>query len=105
MSKERTSDSTEGMNWPIDMFSIRANCYALLYGKSPVAGQTAVETITKIRSATPLAPNTFQLGIPPAFEGAILKLLAKRPEERYQTATEMLAELARIGSMNGIKDV
>jgi serine/threonine protein kinase len=105
MSPERTRGTSEGVDGRSDLFGLGATCYALLSGKSPFVGQTPVETITKIRTATPLAPSTFQLGIPPAFEGVILKLLAKRPEERYQSATEMLAELDRIGKMNGVKDV
>jgi serine/threonine protein kinase len=105
MSPERTRGTGEGVDGRSDLFGLGATCYALLSGKSPFVGQTPVETITKIRTATPLAPSTFQLGIPPAFEGVILKLLAKRPEERYQSATEMLAELDRVGKMNGVKDV
>jgi serine/threonine-protein kinase len=105
MSPERTRGTTEGVDGRSDLFSLGATCYALLSGKSPFAGTTTVETITKIRTAVPLPPNTFQLGIPPAFEGVVLKLLAKRPEERYQTAKDLLTELDRIGKMNGVKDV
>ena len=44
----------------------------------------------------------FQMSIPGLFEGAVLKLLAKLPEQRYQSATEMLAELERIGKFQGV---
>jgi hypothetical protein len=43
------------------------------------------------------------MSIPSAFEGLVLKLLAKKPEDRYQTATEVLKELERIGKFNGAK--
>jgi serine/threonine protein kinase len=104
MSPERTRGQHEAVDGRSDLFSLGATCYALLTGKSPFAGSTLVETITKIRSAEPLAPNTFQLGIPPAFEGVILKLLAKNPDHRYQSAKDLLAELDRIGKMNGVKE-
>jgi hypothetical protein len=41
------------------------------------------------------------MSVPGHFEGVVLKLLARRPEERYQTATEVLAELERVGRYTG----
>jgi hypothetical protein len=41
------------------------------------------------------------MGIPSSFEGAVLKLLAKRPEDRYQTAGELVKDLERIGRLTG----
>ena len=101
MSPERTRGQSELVDHRADLFSLGATCYALLSGKPPFAGATLVETITKIRNAEPLKPSTFQLGIPPAFEGAVLKLLAKRPDDRFQTAGEAVAEFERIGKYHG----
>ena len=81
MSPERTRSSGEGVDGRSDLFGLGATMYALLTGKSPFAGATLVETITRIRNAEPLKPTTFQIGIPSAFEATILKMLAKRPEE------------------------
>jgi hypothetical protein len=36
-------------------------------------------------------------GIPPQFEAILMKLLAKKPEERYQTAQELVDDLEGIG--------
>ena len=33
------------------------------------------------------------MGIPAVFERAVMKMLAKRPEDRYQSASELLKEL------------
>lgn len=46
-----------------------------------------------IRQDEPAKPKTFQLSIPNLFEGIVLKMLAKRPEHRYQTAEELLKQL------------
>jgi hypothetical protein len=42
------------------------------------------------------------MSLPGTFHGTVLKLLAKRPEERFQTATELLADLERIGKFSGV---
>ncbi|MFL5340740.1 MAG: protein kinase domain-containing protein [Gemmataceae bacterium] len=102
LSPERTRSSAEGVDGRSDLFSLGATMYALLTGKAPFAGTTLIETITRIRQAEPLKPTTFQLGIPGLFEAAVMKMLAKRPDDRFQSAGEMVAELERIGKYNGV---
>jgi hypothetical protein len=41
------------------------------------------------------------MSIPGQFEGIILKLLAKRPDDRFHTATDLVKELIRVGKYNG----
>jgi serine/threonine protein kinase len=101
MSPERTKGGGEPVDGRSDLFSLGATCYALLTGKPPFAGKTLVETVTRIRTAEPVAPQTFQMGIPSSFEGAILKLLAKRPNDRYPSASELVKDLERIGRLSG----
>jgi hypothetical protein len=36
------------------------------------------------------------MAIPPALEGVVLRLLAKDPDDRYQTADEFLKEMDRV---------
>jgi serine/threonine protein kinase len=101
MSPERTKGAGEPVDGRSDLFSLGATCYALLTGKPPFKGKTLVETITNIRNAEPVAPGTFQMGIPSSFEGTILKLLAKHPDNRYSSAGELVKDLERIGRLSG----
>jgi serine/threonine protein kinase len=101
MSPERTKGAGEPVDGRSDLFSLGATCYALLTGKPPFKGKTLVETITNIRNVEPVAPGTFQIGIPSSFEGAILKLLAKHPDNRYSSAGELVKDLERIGRLSG----
>jgi hypothetical protein len=103
MSPERTRGQSDQVDGRSDLFGLGATCYALLTGRPPFAGATLVDTISKVRTAEPAKPTTFQMGIPGQFEGVVLKLLAKRPEERYQTAGELVAELERVGKYNGVQ--
>jgi serine/threonine protein kinase len=74
----------------------------LLTGRPPLTGATLVEKISKIRTELPVKPTKYQMSIPSGFEGIVLKLLAKRPEARYQSATDLLKELERVGKLNGV---
>jgi serine/threonine-protein kinase len=75
--------------------------YALLTGRPPCGGQTLIEKVTRIRQVAPEKPTKYQLSIPALFEGVVLKLLAKQPEERYQSAAEAVQELERVGKFSG----
>ena len=100
MSPERTGGGTP-VDARSDLFSLGATCYALLCGKPPFAGSNMVETLSRIRTADPTPPSKCQMGIPSAFEHAVMKLLAKRPDDRYQSAADWVKELERVGKFNG----
>jgi hypothetical protein len=102
MSPERTRGATD-IDGRADIYGLGATVYALLTGRPPFEGATLVEKITRIRKDEPVKPTKFQLSIPSQFEGAVLKMLAKRPEDRYQTADDLIAELTRIGKFQGVK--
>src|SRR5262249_35135194 len=92
LAPERTYPSA-AVDERSDLFSLGATLYALLTGRPPFAEATVIETIKRLRVGAVDAPKKFQLSVPDAFEGVVLKLLARRPEDRYQSATELLKEL------------
>jgi serine/threonine protein kinase len=103
MSPERTRGVSNEVDHRSDLYGLGATVYALLTGRPPFDGATIVEKITRIRQGTPERPTKYQMSIPTQFEGVVLKLLSKRPEDRYANATEMLAELERVGKFQGVK--
>jgi serine/threonine protein kinase len=102
MAPERTRGTTE-VDGRSDLYSLGALVYAVLTGRPPFDGANLVEKITKIRNETPVRPCKFQLSIPAQCEGIVLKLLSKRPEDRYQNATMLLQDLERVAKLNGLK--
>jgi serine/threonine protein kinase len=79
-----------------DLYSLGATIYALLTGRPPCEGLTTAETVLKIQTQRPEPPTKFHLSIPALFEGVVMRLLAKRPDDRFADATQLLRELDRV---------
>jgi serine/threonine protein kinase len=101
MSPERTR-GTADVDARSDIYSLGATVYALLTGRPPFEGGTLVETIAMIRQNEPVKPKKYQLAIPDLFEGTVLTMLAKRPQDRFQTPAELLKELERVARFQGV---
>jgi serine/threonine protein kinase len=101
MSPERTRSSAD-VDGRSDIYSLGATVYALLTGRPPCEGGTLLETITKIRQAEPVKPKKYQLSIPDLFEGTVMRMLAKRPEDRFQTPADLLNDLERVAKYQGV---
>jgi serine/threonine-protein kinase len=70
-----------------DLFSAGVILYQLLTGEKPFTG--SVTTIMhKVLQEEPLPPSKLNVQVPRGFDGVVQKALAKRPDERYQTARE-----------------
>jgi serine/threonine protein kinase len=102
MAPERTRGAAD-VDGRSDLYSLGALVYAVLTGRPPFDGASLVEKINKIRTEPPVPPRKYQMAIPDSCQAIVLKLLAKRPEDRFQTATELLRELQRAAKANGLK--
>jgi beta-lactam-binding protein with PASTA domain len=79
-----------------DLYSVGVVLYELLTGTVPFTGDTPVEIAMKHLSTAPEPPSARRPEVPGALDQIVLRALAKDPDERYQTAEEMDAELARV---------
>jgi eukaryotic-like serine/threonine-protein kinase len=79
-----------------DLYSLGVVLYELLTGKTPFDGETPVEIAMKHLSTTPKPPSKLRPDVPPELDMVVLRALAKNPDDRYQTADEMEADLERV---------
>jgi beta-lactam-binding protein with PASTA domain/tRNA A-37 threonylcarbamoyl transferase component Bud32 len=79
-----------------DLYSVGVVLYELLTGVVPFSGDTPVEIAMKHLSSTPESPSAKRAEIPRELDMVVLRALAKDPADRYQSAEEMDADLARV---------
>ncbi len=79
-----------------DLYSVGVLLYELLTGEAPYNGDTPVEIAMKHLSAVPEPPSAKRPEVPPELDAVVLRALAKSPDDRYQSAEEMDADLNAI---------
>ncbi|HSG01181.1 MAG TPA: serine/threonine-protein kinase, partial [Vicinamibacterales bacterium] len=76
-----------------DLFSFGVLLYELLTGERPFRGDSAASVIGSLLRDTPLAPSDVRPGLPVDLDHILEKALAKKPDERYQHADDLLVDL------------
>lgn len=77
-----------------DLFSAGVILYQLLTGERPFTGSVTT-VMQKVLQEEPLPPSGLNEQVPRAFDEVMQRALAKRPDERYQTAREFADAIRR----------
>ncbi|MFN7917929.1 MAG: serine/threonine-protein kinase [Vicinamibacterales bacterium] len=95
MSPEQVggSDSVDGR---ADIFSTGVMLYELLSGHKPFEAEAPTAVILKILKDDPTPIETYVQGLPPQLVSAVMKALAKNPDERFLKADAFSRELQLI---------
>jgi len=79
-----------------DLFSLGTVLYEMLTGRPPFAGETVTEIMQAVLEHTPPVPSVVDAHVPPELDGVVMRMLAKRPDDRYPSARSLFRELRRV---------
>jgi serine/threonine-protein kinase len=86
-----------------DLYSLGVTFYHMLAGEPPFRAETPLALALKHVKDTPVSLAVHRPDLPGDLVALVMKLMAKDPAERYQSAAEMLKDLARIkGALNTV---
>lgn len=92
MPPEQATDA-HNVDVRADIYSLGCTLYALVVGHPPFSGKTALDVITKHQREPVTPPDRIVEHVPGYLSKVILKMLAKRPEDRYRNMDEVIAAL------------
>src|ERR1700682_5403036 len=76
-----------------DIFAFGAVVYEMATSRKAFEGKTSASVMAKIMEADPPSMTSLQPMTPPALDRVVKKCLAKEPEKRWQTASDLTDEL------------
>jgi AAA ATPase-like protein/protein kinase-like protein len=95
MAPEQTGRMNRSIDSRSDLYALGVTLYELLTGSLPFTASDPMEWVHCHIARVPLAPSRRRAEIPEQLSAVILKLLAKAPEDHYQTAAGVEADLQR----------
>jgi len=79
-----------------DVYSLGATMYAVFCGVHPFTAQTTLQLLQKVVNEAPPAPRSKNAEISAELEALILKAMAKKKEDRYQSAAAVADALKKL---------
>jgi serine/threonine-protein kinase len=76
-----------------DIYSFGVSCYHMLAGEPPFKGESPFEVALQHVQNSPRRLTEIRPDLPAELAGIIHKMMAKKPEDRYQTGREILRDL------------
>ncbi len=73
-----------------DLYSVGASLFYVLTGKYPFTGKNSMDIIQKHINEPVPDVSKYRKGVPPWLSLAVSKLMSKRPDDRFQSATDTL---------------
>jgi len=88
-----------GVDHRTDIYALGCVMFAMLIGHPPFVAPTAGDLIAYHLREEPPVPSSLR-ELPPELDTLVLKCLAKSPDERYQSMTELIRAAAMISGEN-----
>nr|WP_181233873.1 AAA family ATPase [Enhygromyxa salina] len=104
ISPEQTGRTGRPVDFRSDLYSLGATFFELLTGRQPFENLPPLELIHAHLAKQPSSPDTLRPGLPDGLSRVVIKLLAKPPERRYQTAAGLAADLRSLQALHEAGD-
>jgi serine/threonine-protein kinase len=89
------------MDGRVDIYALGVMGYEMLTGAPPFAGLSPQQTLAAHVTRAPVPVGHQRDGLSPALEALVMRCLAKRPADRFQTADELVAALEPLALPSG----
>ena len=89
--------SAKAVDGRSDLFALGASLYHWLTGQVPFDGVNSVEVMERKNDGAFIPASLLEPTVPEAVDEILARLLARVPEERYQTASDLIVEIERTG--------
>jgi tetratricopeptide (TPR) repeat protein len=86
-----------------DLFSLGCVLYEMLTGVAPFRGPTDAAMLNAILHGSPTSPTRINADIPPELDTVVMKALEKDRRLRYQHASDLQADLARLAQQSAMR--
>jgi serine/threonine-protein kinase len=95
MSPEQAEGRTERIGPASDIYGLGATLYCLLTGRPPLEGADIEELLRRVRQGDIPPPRGVNPRVPAALEAIVVKAMAPRPGDRYESAHTLAEEVER----------
>jgi hypothetical protein len=97
MAPEQTGRTGRVVDQRADLYALGVTLYQIATGRLPFEAQDPLQLIHEHMTREPAAPVQLDASLPQGLSDLILRLLAKEPDERYQSAVGLLHDLVQLG--------
>ena len=93
MAPEQAAGILGQIDVQTDVYGLGAILYEILAGRPPFLGSDTQEVLWKVKEEPPISPRQVWAEVPAALEAVCLRALAKRPADRFASASEVALEV------------